>query len=200
LTQTNTGKVLAMSTVESTVSYRPVTGFPGYRVGDDGSVWSCLKHVPVRGPGSKGKWQTVETPEWRRLAPIVTGKSRYLVVNQFSAGRRCQRFISRLVLEAFVGPCPPGMECCHNDGDPTNNRLGNLRWDSHRSNMADKTRHGTSQHGERNGKAKLTAEIVQRIRSEYAAGSTSYNALAAKYVVSPRHVVNILRRKVWKHI
>ena len=50
--------------------------------------------------------------------------------------------VHRLVLEAFVGPCPPGMECCHNDGDNTNNRVENLRWDTKRSNRQDRNKHG----------------------------------------------------------
>jgi hypothetical protein len=29
-------------------------------------------------------------------------------------------------LEAFVGPRPPGLVCCHEDGDPANNRVENL--------------------------------------------------------------------------
>lgn len=38
--------------------------------------------------------------------------------------------IHRLVLESFVGPCPKEMQCCHNDGNPANNFVGNLRWDT----------------------------------------------------------------------
>ena len=50
--------------------------------------------------------------------------------------------VHRLVLEAFVGPCPPGMECCHNDGNNTNNRAENLRWDTKKSNRQDRIKHG----------------------------------------------------------
>jgi hypothetical protein len=35
------------------------------------------------------------------------------------------------------------MECCHYDGDPANNRVGNLRWDTRSSNNLDAVRHGT---------------------------------------------------------
>lgn len=48
-----------------------------------------------------------------------------------------------LVLEAFVGPRPEGMACCHNDGDGQNNTLANLRWDTYSSNNHDLVRHGT---------------------------------------------------------
>jgi hypothetical protein len=69
----------------------------------------------------------------------------------------------------FRGPCPPGMEACHNNGDPTDNRLCNLRWDTHANNEADKIRHGTyfiraRLKGERNGNSKLTEEEVRLIR------------------------------------
>ena len=46
-------------------------------------------------------------------------------------------YIHRLVLETFTGPCPPGQEGCHDDGDPSNNRLENLRWDTKSANAAD---------------------------------------------------------------
>lgn len=52
--------------------------------------------------------------------------------------------VHRLVLSAFVGACPKGMEGCHNDGNPANNHLSNLRWDTPRGNAADKVLHGTA--------------------------------------------------------
>lgn len=52
-------------------------------------------------------------------------------------------YVHRLVLIAFVGPPPDGMEVCHNDGDPTNNVLSNLRWDTRTGNMRDAVDHRT---------------------------------------------------------
>lgn len=51
--------------------------------------------------------------------------------------------ISRLILDAWVGPCPEGMECCHNDGNAMNNVLSNLRWDTHWNNVQDQISQGT---------------------------------------------------------
>lgn len=48
-----------------------------------------------------------------------------------------------LVMLAFVGPRPDDMEVCHFDGDPTNNTLTNLRYDTASANEWDKVRHGT---------------------------------------------------------
>lgn len=58
-------------------------------------------------------------------------------------GRKYSYLVHRLTLEAFVGPCPQGMEGCHNNGDPWDGRVSNLRWDTHASNMHDKLLHGT---------------------------------------------------------
>lgn len=44
---------------------------------------------------------------------------------------------------AFIGPPPEGMEVCHNNGNPRDNRVVNLRYDSTRQNILDQVRHGT---------------------------------------------------------
>lgn len=113
----------------SVVQYRDVVGHPGYRVGDDGSVWSQ-------------RWYHGST-EWRPLAPRPT-KSGYLLVALFDGTGRVDRGVHTLMLEAFVGPCPEGMECRHfPDRDPASNRLANLQWGTRLENAADKRVHGT---------------------------------------------------------
>jgi hypothetical protein len=51
--------------------------------------------------------------------------------------------VHRAVLMAFVGMPPDGTECCHNNGIADDNRLENLRWDTHFNNNQDRKRHGT---------------------------------------------------------
>lgn len=56
-----------------------------------------------------------------------------------------KRFLThRLVLLTFVGDCPAGMQACHNDGNPLNNCVDNLRWDTLAANQADRRKHGTA--------------------------------------------------------
>lgn len=71
---------------------------------------------------------------WRVYIPAPVARSRY---------------VHRLVLEAFVGPCPPGMECRHLNGDSGDNHLRNLQWGTPSENQFDKVRHGTHHYAKR---------------------------------------------------
>lgn len=70
-------------------------------------------------------------------------------VNLHFRGKGKMKLVHRLVAEAFLGSCPPGMEACHNNGNPSDNRLSNIRWDTHKNNEDDKRRHGTNDRSNR---------------------------------------------------
>ena len=92
---------------------------------------------------------------------------------QFKDKPRHQKFyVHRLVLETFVGPCPPGMESCHGPGGSSDNRVLNLRWDSRQANSDDQDLHGTRAKGERIHCSKLTESKVIEMRQRYEAGDT----------------------------
>ncbi|WHP18827.1 NUMOD4 motif-containing HNH endonuclease [Cellulomonas sp. ES6] len=115
----------------------PVLGYEGlYEVSDLGRVRSMPREVQ-NGRG-------VMVAGGRLLKPTVSERRGSLIVSLSVHNRAESRLVHRLVLESFVGPRPDGMEACHGDGDPGNNRLSNLRWDTHESNMDDQRRHGTN--------------------------------------------------------
>lgn len=120
-------------------------------------------------------------------------------------GKSWQPYIHRLVLEAFVGPCPPGLEGCHNDGNPTNNCISNLRWGTPASNAADRIKHGHAPNhgcgpkGERNASAKLKEKDIPRIFSLWRGGCTKKN-IAKMYGTSDVQICNVINRKSWSHV
>jgi hypothetical protein len=118
-----------------TEQWRAVPGWEGYyEVSDLGNTKALARSVPGR-PG------VLINRRERNLTQQVTPDG-YRVVTFTRANRRTEMRVHRIVLSAFVDPCPGGMEGCHNDGDKANNRLDNLRWDTRSANTRDKVRHG----------------------------------------------------------
>lgn len=173
------------------VEYRNVVGFPGYRVGKDASVWTCWK-TSIRGSELSDRW--------KQLKPIIHERRGYLCVNlKYAKNKYKSRRIHRLMLEAFVGPCPEGMECRHLNGIETDNRLENLAWGTPSENRQDVRAHGNYYEGDDHPMAKLNAETVLEIRRRYAAGELQ-RVLAAEFGIGGPNVSCIVNRRSWTHI
>lgn len=116
------------------IQYKPIPEYSGYEVSNNGAVWSYW---------TKGKGGTSIIGRVRKWIKPFTNKDGHKTVTLRREGIGKTFYIHHLVLNAFVGLCPNGMECCHDDGDPGNNNDWNLRWDTHVNNERDKIRHGT---------------------------------------------------------
>lgn len=175
--------------------FRDISRFAGYRFGNDGSVWT--RWEKVRLPGRHSGFVCILGDQWVRLNPRVD-KDGYLKITlkEASTGKYLSRGLHRLVLEAFHGPCPEGMECRHLDGDPGNNRPRNLEWSTHQVNAADRRRHGTEQVGARSHRAKLTESEVVEIRRLRASGYRN-RVLAEMYGVHKATVTRITCGHSW---
>lgn len=169
-----------------TERWLPVVGYEGlYEVSDLGRVRSLGRDAIGR------RRQT------RILSPAIC--DRYPTVLLSNIVAKSIR-VHRLVLEAFVGPCPIGMEARHfPDRDTTNYRLDNLRWDTRKNNHADKIAHGTDNRGERHNMAKLNAADVECIFNLRAKGWL-LQEIADQIGVSAPHVSRILHGKKWAHM
>lgn len=77
----------------------------------------------------------IRDPQGLILKPAAAGRGHLFVKIHGRA-----HYVHVLVLEAFVGPRPSGLEACHWDDNPTNNALSNLRWDTPEANRADAVR------------------------------------------------------------
>lgn len=169
------------------VEYRDIPGFPNYRVGSDGSVWS---RKPKNGQGPPAAI-------WRRLSP---GNCRnYHLHGLFREGKHYNRLAGPLVLLAFVGPCPPGMECCHGDGNRSNDNLSNLRWDTRKANHADAIRHGTHPRGSKHGNAKINEDIAALILRLKQTGLPQ-SIIARQLGLTECLVSKVVRRESWTHV
>lgn len=112
--------------------------------------------------------------------------------------------LHRIVLETFVGQCPPGMEARHfPDYVKSNNRLSNLSWGTKKQNCMDRSIHGRSNKGrtinsgERNPNRRLDWEKVRKIRRLHDKRAMSQRELAKKYGVAKNHIRYILLNVYW---
>jgi hypothetical protein len=176
----------------NTVEYREIADFPGYRVGSDGSVWYA--------------WITCRagrklTDRWKQMKPGTHHKG-YLYVNLTPpAGGKYKTFrVHRLVLAAFVGPCPDGMECRHLNGIKADCRLENLAWGTQEENRSDNSRLNAYQCGETHHYSKLTEKSVRRIRERHAKGGIFLRELAEQFGITLGAVHAIVHRHSWKHV
>jgi hypothetical protein len=150
--------------------------FPRYRVTPDGRVFSLRSK--------------------RFLKPQRMGEYLGLMITHAN-GQIVKRYMHRLVLEAAVGPCPPGMEGRHINGNRHDNRATNLIWGTHSRNERDKVAHGTAPRGSRNGQAKLTWDQARQIRALGQAGAVQ-RRIAEQFNVSLMTINRIVRGESWQ--
>ncbi|MDN6440479.1 MAG: NUMOD4 motif-containing HNH endonuclease [Acidipropionibacterium jensenii] len=107
--------------------WNAIPGYEGlYEVSDLGNVRSVDRWLETKaGVNRFYRGKTL------KAVPSTFG---HLTV-QLGADNR--KLIHRLVMEAFVGPCPEGMWVCHWNDIPTDNRLSNLRYGTPKGNSAD---------------------------------------------------------------
>ena len=165
------------------VEYCAVAGFPNYRVGRDGSVWSR-----ARG-------------DWRKLKPVFRGSrgKRYACVCLFREGKQSPRHVHHIILEAFVGARPSGMHGCHNNGNRLDNQASNLRWDTPANNQADRVLHGTDECGSKSPRAILNESQVLEI-CERLCRRDRTTEIASDFGVGAHVVYKIKKGKSWRHI
>ncbi len=79
--------------------------------------------------------------------------------------------------------------------NPAHLSLGTLA-----DNSRDMVERGRSCRGVKNPIAKLNDDLVRQMRAEYATGQWEQRPLAAKYGVSQRCLLFIIKREHWKHV
>ena len=171
--------------------WRPIPGFPDHEASSLGRVRALSRRVHNYMKPGKILTGTVK--------PSSRGKP---VCVNYSLGRGTSpQKGHHLVLRAFVGERPEGLVGCHNDGNPLNNRIENLRWDTIASNVADSVKHRTNvappkHFGEEHPNSRLTWDHVFEIRnSTYRPGF--YTEWGRKLGVSHQTIRRIYLGLLW---
>lgn len=128
---------------------------------------------------------------------LATSDGRILIVRQVSGyyvdryaitpltvnGKNYGKTTHSLILSAFKGKRPDGMQACHNDGNRNNNHISNLRWGTRRENIEDKYKHGTAKTN-----LKIASEIMDL------KGKLKRADIANKYGIS-KSMVSLIHHK-----
>lgn len=114
----------------------PVSGYEDwYQVSDQGRVRSLYDR-------KNRKFGKLSPENGRIMHQFLRSKRRnYYYVNLWNGTSARPFSVHRLVLRAFRGEPPPGMQACHNNGISTDNRLENLRWDTGSANNLERFVH-----------------------------------------------------------
>lgn len=191
--------------IDHSEQWKHIHGFPLYMVSTHGRVKSCSRSYVI--PHWKTSARVTKITKERIINGWVrlhAGKPVVVMVSLRRDGQTYQCRLHHLVLEAFIGCRPHGLEGCHNDGNPLNNHRDNLRWDTHKGNLSDMVTHGTvvmpPRHiGEDHPLAILTNSMARTIRSIESWPYGSIRAFARQHGITPNVVADVLKGRTWRH-
>ena len=174
--------------------WKHIPGFPSYyKVSNKGEVKS-LDHTTV------GKTGRTQFCLGQTVSSYRIDKWGHYAVNlRTTKGKQNVYKVHRLVLLAFIGPCPKGLQCRHLDGNGSHNCPSNLRWGTPQENSDDKKRHGTMACGEKSGGWKLTNKEVYTILTRLDEGGLA-TRLAKQYEVNISLIHAICKGKTRKKV
>lgn len=158
-----------------------------YQVSNKGRVRSLDRFI------FSSKWKHgFQHQTGKILKPGTHKKSGHQIIIFTKPGTKKSLWVHSLVAQAFIGPRPDGLQVCHNDGNPKNNHVENLRYGTQKENSADSIRHGTARalKGHENPNAKLSLRQVRFLRKSRK--QKSIREWALYYEISPTTVCSII--------
>ena len=165
--------------------WKAIPGYEGfYSVSNLGRVRAEQRQVP-------GKMSSIRTLPQKLMTP--TNNDGYLQIRLSRNKSSICRKVHALVMMAFVGKRPDGMEVAHKNGIRSDNRLENLRYDTKLGNCSDKKIHGTQPRGTQIRRSKLTEEQVNAIRFD----KRSCRKIGLEYGVHHKSVAAIKNGTSW---
>lgn len=142
----------------------------------------------------------------KRLRPIKVSTNHKGYLQFDMAPMRKTKTMHRLVAETFIPNPDNKPQVNHKDGNKLNNSVDNLEWVTNRENMDHGVKTGLFKthkaklraQGSRNNMAVLKESNVVTIRKLY--NCVPREILAEMYNVSIATIMDIVKRRTWKHI
>lgn len=164
-------------------------------------TWKIIKDFPDYAVSDQGRVKRITAKQRTHPGKILkpNNSRRYLNVCLCKNKKRHMQTIHSLVLEAFHCPRPKGLECNHDNGIKTDNKITNLEWVTKKENNIHRIE-VLGQKGEKSNYHKLTEKQVKEIRQRYIPREMGFSKLAKIYHVDKKSILNIIYRKTWKHL
>ena len=162
--------------------------FEIYDVREDGTIW----WLEGRNAGKQVKAHAnVGRPQ----------NPRYMVNMKLKSGKFKTFWLHRVIAHVYIPNPENKPEINHIDGNPKNNEVSNLEWNTHKENCEHAQRTGlfVQQRGEKHPSCRLTEQDVEDIR-HFRGWGISYPKLGELYGVSTQSVYAIVKRKSWAHV
>ena len=181
--------------------WRDILGYEGfYQVSNQGNVKSLDRTVITNN----------RKPYIRKGKLCNQSKSNlgYMTVGFTVNNVKVNKYVHRLVAEAFITNVNNYPQVNHIDCDKTNNRINNLEWCTNSQNHIHASKHGLNKlhlhrvaySGEKNGRSLLTKEQVLEIKQKYIPFKYSAKKLSKEYNVSESCITHVLNNTSWKEI
>jgi hypothetical protein len=164
------------------MQWKPIPNFPDYEISEYGDV------------------RRLTSAATRKIGHVVKGslEQGYKKVKLSVGGKKIVVPVHRLVCHAFVSTPPFEKAVCrHLNDDRSNNHYTNLSWGSHWDNHQDRKRNGKSFEGDRNGRSKLTWNVIFGMRKIYAETNMTVAELSRKFNVSYSQTSEIVKNQSW---
>lgn len=165
---------------------------------DDEEVWKPIPDWPKYAVSNLGRVMRIESSSNSHAGRILKPKienNGYLRLRLHHEGKTLEAAVHRLVAIAFLGK-KPGFDVCHNDDDPLNCRLENLRYDTRKGNMSDCVKHGRTSRGERRWNSVLTEDKVREVKKLLNDGE-KITTVSRYMQVSVGAISNIKHGRAW---